>query len=320
MPHELASYFEDAARQLALEYLQIRSRVAEDPGTAGDRAEESWAAVLRSWLPPDFSVVTKGRVLGYDGKTSPQVDILVLDAAYPTHLRTKKLYLAGGVIAVFECKLTLRRSHLSKTFQALQTVKEIGAQRPDYREDADLPSLERELNSPIICGLLAHSQAIGRITDDPGSYWNVVRAIEGAAHRAATQPLGLADLVCVADGVALHLSKEISVGPVRPLFYDDDGSEEEQLTTIYFAQRGLPVQTVWPSVIGGTVFYLFRLLARRRRSLRRLADYYDDTDIEGVATGAPRLWPVEVLSPQVLKYLRENGGNHDPWSEWSVRL
>jgi len=319
LPHELSGYLEDVARQLALEYTQIRNRVAEDPGTAGDRAEESWAAVLRSWLPPDLTVVTKGRVLGYDGSASPQVDILVLEAAYPAHLRTKKLYLAGGVVAAFECKLTLRKRDLSKAFSTLQTVKEIGAQQPAYRDEVAHASLEREMSSPIACGLLAHSQAIARITDDPGTYWKVVQTIAHAANRAH-HPLGLTDLICIADCVSLSLQKEIFIGPVRPLYDDDQGPEGEQITTIYFEQRGSSGARGCSSVIGGAVFYLFRLLARRQPILQRLADYYYDTDILGVMTGAPRFWPIDSLSPQVLAHLREAGGSHDPWSEWSVRL
>jgi hypothetical protein len=320
--HELEGYFQDVARTLALEYRQIRDRVSEDPGTAGDRAEESWATVLRSWLPSDFPVVTKGRVLGYDGTTSPQVDVLVLDPGYPEHLRTKKLYLAGGVIAVFECKLTLRKIHLAKTFRTLQSVKEIGAQRPPYREELELmrPSLERELSSPIICGVLAHSQAITRITEDPRTYWKVVGEMDNAAHTQATSPRGLADLICIADCVSLYLEKETCIGPVPPLYYDDKGPKGEQLTSAYYAQRGLSIEGVRPSVIGGAVFYLFRLLARQRPTLRRLADYYHDTGIQGISTGAPRSWPLDKLSPAVLQHLREHGGSRDQWSEWTVRL
>ena len=319
MPHELSGYFQDAARQLALEYAQIRDRVAEDPGTAGDRAEESWAAVLRSWLPPDLAVVTKGRVLGYDGTTSPQIDILVLEAAYPVHLRTKKLYLAGGVLAAFECKLTLRKAHLAKSFHSLRVIKEIGVQIPDYRRSFTRPSLARELSSPIACGLLAHSHAIGRPQTTPKSYWKVVQTIEEAARDGARHPMVLTDIVCIADFLSLYLEKEVSVGPVRPTYYQDNGPDGEHLTTSYFAQRGLSTQGVWPSVIGGTVFCLFRLLARRQPILRRLADYYQDTGIQGVATGSPRFWPLESLSPEVLSHLREQGGSHDPWNEWAVR-
>jgi hypothetical protein len=33
---------------LALDYERIRARSRDDPGTAGDQAEEDWAAILRN--------------------------------------------------------------------------------------------------------------------------------------------------------------------------------------------------------------------------------------------------------------------------------
>jgi len=40
-------------------YERITRRSAEDPGTAGDQAEENWAAFFRDWLPPSYPIVTK---------------------------------------------------------------------------------------------------------------------------------------------------------------------------------------------------------------------------------------------------------------------
>jgi hypothetical protein len=317
--HELHGYFEGVARSLALAYARIRDRVAEDPGTAGDRAEENWAEVLRSWLPQDLRVVTKGRILGYDGATSPQVDIVVLDSGYPLQLNAEKLYLAGGVVAAFECKLTLRRRDLRKAFSTLRAIKEIGAQLPTRREAfaKETPSLIRELSSPIICGLLAHSHELGRHPIKPRSYWRAYDVLEAAAYEEAKSPLELPDLICVADLVLLTLSKLVAIGPVRPRI---GGYDEDELSTTYFAQRGTPRGGVWPSIVGGTVFFLLSLLARQRPSLRRLADYYYDTGLQGIATGAPREWPIETLSAEVRKYLRERGGSLDHWSEWSIEL
>jgi hypothetical protein len=42
------------------EYRPIISRSKEDPGTAGDEAEELWKAALERWLPDGYHVVTKG--------------------------------------------------------------------------------------------------------------------------------------------------------------------------------------------------------------------------------------------------------------------
>src|SRR6202035_1557748 len=83
---------------VANDYQRIRTRSSDDPGTAGDQAEEDWAAILRNWLPAVYPVVTKGRILFEDGSSSPQVDVLVLEPSYPQGLRNQKYFFAGGVL------------------------------------------------------------------------------------------------------------------------------------------------------------------------------------------------------------------------------
>ena len=97
---------------IARDYVRIRNRSTDDPGTAGDQAEEDWAQIFRAWLPATYPVVTKGRILFEDGSSSPQVDILILKPSYPRQLRHEKYIFAGGVIAAFECKLTLRKEDI----------------------------------------------------------------------------------------------------------------------------------------------------------------------------------------------------------------
>lgn len=80
---------------------------------------------------------------------SPQVDVLVLQPEYPTQLLDKKMYLVGGILAAFECKTTLKAEHLKKAAEAAAAVKRM------------LPARKgtpyKELTSPILFGLLAHS-------------------------------------------------------------------------------------------------------------------------------------------------------------------
>ncbi len=67
----------------------------EDPGTAGDEGEENWADLLRDWLPQNYHIVTKGRILARNNEAGPQLDILVLKPDYPSKLLNKKHYLVG---------------------------------------------------------------------------------------------------------------------------------------------------------------------------------------------------------------------------------
>ena len=96
-------------------------------------------------------IVTKGRILGYTGKAGPQIDILILSPNYPNKLLDKKLYLAGGVLAAFECKLTLKTSHIEETVKNSILTKRL------YKGRTGTPY--KELHSPIIYGLLAHSHS-----------------------------------------------------------------------------------------------------------------------------------------------------------------
>jgi hypothetical protein len=84
--HELHDFMSQLTEDIRSEYERIQKRVFEDPGTAGDEGEENWAELLRKWLPSGYRVVTKGRILGYQGIASPQVDIIVLHPSYPEYL------------------------------------------------------------------------------------------------------------------------------------------------------------------------------------------------------------------------------------------
>jgi hypothetical protein len=112
--HALEDFLAQDRAMISAEYNRIFRRSTEDPGTAGDEGEENWADLLRSWLPPNYQVVTKGRILFPDGNATPQVDVIVLRASYPPRLLTKKLYLSSGVVAAFECKNTLESQHIIK--------------------------------------------------------------------------------------------------------------------------------------------------------------------------------------------------------------
>ncbi|SRR6266566_7059110 len=89
--HDYFDFMKSIQDGMAQEYFRIRKRTREDPETAGDQAEENWATLFRNWLPANYLVVTKGRIINEDGITSPQVDVLVLHPSHPMALRDKKL-------------------------------------------------------------------------------------------------------------------------------------------------------------------------------------------------------------------------------------
>ena len=123
--HDLHDFMMQINNEMGSEYERIRKRAIEDPGTAGDQGEENWATLLREWLPASYKVVTKGRIIGHKGSVSPQVDILVLKDSYPTKLLDKKVYLAAGVAAAFECKVTLKSEHIKQAIGNCVQIKSL---------------------------------------------------------------------------------------------------------------------------------------------------------------------------------------------------
>ncbi len=194
---------EQLRTELAQEYRRIRQRAIEDPGTACDEGEENWANLLRNWLPSHYHVVTKGRIVSHTGEASPQVDVLVLHPAYPKHLLTKKHYLAGGVLAAFECKLTLRANHLSEAAHNCAQTKGL------VRKRSGTPY--RELQSPILYGLLAHSHS-WKSTGARAAF-DLLDRIDDRQFEGPQHPCEMLDLVCVADTASYNLAKSVYIGP-----------------------------------------------------------------------------------------------------------
>ena len=198
--HDFFKFMDDVKRSLAADYHRIRDRSHEDPGTAGDQAEEDWAQVLRNWLPALYPVVTKGRILFEDGSASPQVDVLVLKPSYPLALRSEKYFFCGGVVAAFECKLTLRKADIDEAFCSASTIKK-KARNGD-------PTPSNELNARPLYGLLAHSQSLRKGRPS----WKLHQAIEEFQTKYTKHPRELLDIICVADSATLPLGKHVLMG------------------------------------------------------------------------------------------------------------
>ncbi len=95
--HDLHDFVRQSQQLIEEEYKRIQKHAKEDPGTAGDQGEENWRQILEQWLPPYFSVVTKGKILFASGYRSPQVDVLILRPSYPPILKNRKDFLAECV-------------------------------------------------------------------------------------------------------------------------------------------------------------------------------------------------------------------------------
>ncbi|MDG9694066.1 hypothetical protein QC281_28680 [Streptomyces sp. DH17] len=253
---ELTSYFKQATTGIQLEYQRIRARTAEDPGTAGDEGEENWAELFRDWLPGDLQISTKGRILCADGTATNQVDIVALSSIYPHGMTGKKMYLASEVVAVFECKTTLRGEHIDRTMESASRAKE---------------AIYRTHGKEIIYGLVAHSHSWGE--DKEKAVSAISRKIVSAGKDHVQHPNNLLDFICVADLGCWKVHAEVdqeAYGHGNPVtFYSGPPSPRDT-----FADKdSLP--------IGSMITYLLRRLTHDHEKYRSLSWYFGMAGIEG---------------------------------------
>ena len=290
--HDLFDFLSQISVEMASEYDRIQKRATEDPGTAGDQGEENWAALLRDWLPPTYQIVTKGRIISHEGKTSPQIDVLVLKSSYPKKLLDKKVYLAAGVAAAFECKVTLRASHIT---EAIKNCVEIKNLFPDRKG-----SPYKELHSPIVYGLLAHSHNWKGKKSTPLK--NIENKLLKEDQKLVDHPIRALDLVCVADLATWVLFKMTFFGPKQ--FKDwqkmvPNYGPSGSATTGYIGHTKNVNQVSHFTPVGAMISYLSQKIAWENHEYRSLADYYRITNISGSGQGSMRKWSADIYSVDI---------------------
>jgi hypothetical protein len=296
---------------LASDYARIRERSSEDPGTAGDQAEEDWARILRNWLPAQYRVVTKGRILFEDGTSSPQMDILVLTPSYPRGLGNEKYIFSGGVVAAFECKLTLRKADIKKAFETASTIKKKATTAEQTPFD--------ELNRPPIVGLLAHSQSLG----NGKKSWKLYDAVESYEDKCSDHPRELLDVICVADSATISVGKHILIGPFLSKDQIDElkecGAKSAVAAMYIFQDENLADLDLTGAILAGLVYDLTNRLAFRDEAIRPWADHLSMLGFYG-GIGRPFYCKDTVLSETVRRKLKKEGYQTGRWSRWSQDL
>lgn len=284
--NDLIDFLNSASNQIDEEYFRIQKRAKEDPGTAGDQGEENWAKLLKDWLPPIFQIVTKGRIINSEGDASPQIDIIVLKPEYPKGLLDKKLYLAGGVLAAFECKTTLKAKDLEKFFRNSIVIKKLLPQGN---------SIYDKLQSPIFYGLLAHShiwkKGTGIIEKISDRIWQFDLNI-------ISHPIQVPDLICIANLGAWHAIKS-------PLPHSNyvAGQIKQVIITAYMCEQTDKKHDV--KAIGSAIKWLLFKLSKEHTGLESLSKYFKRTLRTG-GSGPLRYWPIkEVFSEMHLKELKK---------------
>lgn len=310
--HDLHAFMHRMSAEIAEDYDLIQKKAAEDPGTAGDQGEENWAKLLRDWLPRSLTVRTKGRILDELGNSSPQVDVIVLRDSYPRRLLDHKYYLAAGVLAAFECKTTLKNEHFEKIFQNSKAIKSLGHPR--------LGTPYREMHSPIVYGLLAHSHAWSETT----AHSQITEKLETADKEYINHPKHQLDLVCVPNcgSWAMHkqaIDRSHGLADLRNNRADLEKVEISWAHTGYsrgnfnYSGTGLPE----PEPMGMLLSYLTRKIAWELPELRAMAIYYRAARLGGASMSRLRSWPATIFSEKLIKHVKRGARTSGlAWDEW----
>lgn len=313
--HDLFTFMGQITHEIESEYQRIYSRASEDPGTAGDEGEENWATLLREWLPPAYRVVTKGRLINHKGEMSPQIDVLVLKPFYPTKLLEKKVWLADGVAAVFECKTTLTAAHVKASVKRAVEFKKLFTNRTGNPAS--------ELRSHLHFGVLAHSHSWKNEKSLPLK--NIIKAYEEEATEV-DHPSLLLDTICVAD-LAIWTSSimphyEAQWDPnaaayLRSVFQGDWGV----MNSMNCASHLTEGQRNTFTPVGALIGYTIQRLARHDATLRDLADYYRRVNLWGSSNGRMRPWTQRTLTQSVRDGVNQGLlKNGDCWDDWTMYL
>ncbi len=315
--NDLIDFFEQAASEMQQEYVRIKKDSKEDGGTAGDEGEENWANLLKRWLPKEYEIVTKGKIIFEDGSLSPQLDVLVLKSCYPVGLieRKVKKYLSRCVAAAFECKLTLKKEHFPKFFETARILKTKISDKG--------ASPYKELHAPIIFGLLAHSSDV-TASKKKLSHSIISSEIEKGDLTYIKHPIEMPDLICVADLANWSLLKNYigpSIVPHWEKIAHIYGNQEHVFTSYIFQHVSSFEQMKGFTPIGGFISALTYKLSWANPNLRDLALYYCLGKIIANGKGINnRPWnPKEVYSTTVQSGIKQRklvNGEH--WHEWSI--
>jgi len=325
--NDLFNYMKSATQEIQNEYDRIQKRASEDPGTAGDNGEENWAHLLREWLPANYHVVTKGRIMNTDGDCGPQVDVLVLRPSYPKPLLNKKEYLEGGVLAAFECKLTLTAAHVRDAVQNSVRIRRLS--RPERKGTP-----YKELHTRLRYGLLAHSHSWQEITSTP--IQNIEKHLRETEVDAVQHPKELLDFICVADLAAWSTTKMVFAG--QQLLSQIESRYEQSGEWDAIQKEGGVVEAthvcsaaeyqsdkdkkVAFTPVGSFLTVLLESLSWEDESMKALAEYFVCAQLGGAGQGSGRYWPLSVLSDELAARLARGGClvTGKRWHEWSIVL
>jgi len=240
------------------------------------------------------------------------MDVLILSPSYPECLLDKKLYLAGGIVAAFECKLTLRSTHLKKFFESCVKIRSLAP--PLFGTPY------HELFAAPLVGLLAHTHEWKKENSNPTR--TVRTNLVNVDSEVITKPFETPDLVCIADlGVwtgTRMLYQHVSRAPfLHPAFPNPDNLAVVTAYSEHAVEATGQVAHFTP--IGSMLTYLYQRMAWIDPHLRSLGRHMLNARVRGTGQGTPRDWNPADLSKGFFRGLKTNGlATSGEYNEWHV--
>lgn len=310
MENEIRSVLDSVQREIADDYKRIHSKAKLDPGSAGDKGEEMWKHFLESWLPTSFIIVTKGNIIFKNGEISPQIDILILNPDYPQKLLEKKIYYIDGVVAAFECKLTLTADNITEAMQTSTLLKQQA-----LRKNGNPYS---ELHSNIIYGLLAQSHSWKQSNSKPIE--NIERKIFEYDRQYTKHPRDMIDVICVAD-LATWIAIKLCV--IIPKMENVNDMFKSQLQTTYLQfsneikTKTGNSQTINP--LCSLIYSITKILAKDFQNVRNILNIYHSKNFINEGLGVARSWDMDLILSQELKNKVSQGKmtSSEEWDDWN---
>jgi hypothetical protein len=290
-------WLDDVTRSIAEDYDRLHAEARDDPQRSGHGGEETWARLLREWLPPTYEVATRRYIVPEEGDETFETDLVVFNPGYPRRLRERRDVLAGGVAAAFSVKLTLDAAGVRDGIRRAALLRRGTKKR--------YGTARTELLGPFAVGLLAHSHSWNL----PGStpLENISTAAWDLDHAEVTHPRERLDMLCVADLNTWTRSRVPYIPPSAAVSHP--GTTEDQKTHGFCVTGFLMSdRDKSPAPVAVLIAYLIERLSYADPSVAAFADGLRLTDTWGAGSGPQRLWGLnDVFDERVRALLPMNG-------------
>jgi hypothetical protein len=272
-------WLDDFTRSIREDYERLHAEARSDPQRAGHGGEETWARLLREWLPPTYEVATRRYIVPEEGDETFETDIVVFNPGYPRRLRERRDVLAGGVAAAFSVKLTLDTAGI-----------EDGIRRPALLRRATKKrygTARSELLGPFAVGLLAHSHDWNR----PGStpLENVSNAAWDLDHALVEHPRESLDILCVAD-LNTWTRMRMPYMPPSAAAHNPNATADQKANGLCVTALVMRDPEASPAPVAVFIAYVIDRLSYADPSVAPFADGLRLTDTWGAGSGPQRLW------------------------------